>query len=245
MPSKGMFTQCLAVLLDRPVSVERIRQALGDTPLMGEQKPADTEWLAGKGVVVKFRKKLNGTLLIDTIDKPWPDHMGDPKNEAALFAFWGMSAFGPCTFPYALNRSLAHLESEQDPASQQLAGKAKKHQAFIRLRVSYVMGAGKDAPIVPEGYDACRELVYLTNMVRKLGQLPEAIAYFNPNAEIVADFDELKKMIAVRTENSNLAPAAWITVRPYHIRSRPSERISWTCPTRSSVKSVTRTTSTA
>src|SRR5690606_38263004 len=108
--------------------------------------------------------------------EPWPDAMGDPEQEADLFAAWTMSALGPFTFPGALERSVEHAMRWKDARARVPA-----HRAFVRARSSYVLGKGGDAPIIPEGYDPIAELFQLTAITRAVLELPGAVAYFYPS----------------------------------------------------------------
>jgi hypothetical protein len=60
-----------------------------------------------------------------------------------------------------------------------------QHQAFIRIRSSYVFDADGNAPIMPEDYRPLQELEFVTRMASALVRLPEALCFFNPNGECV------------------------------------------------------------
>jgi hypothetical protein len=53
-------------------------------------------------------------MAIDTVDRPWPDDMGDPKENAEVFAAWSMGHFGPYTYPGGLQRLMGQGYSQDD-----------------------------------------------------------------------------------------------------------------------------------
>jgi len=95
MPHKGFFTQSAFVLLNAPVAIEKVAASLAKFPILKTGKATKTGWIGGGDfILINMRQEVNGRLLVDVVNQPWPDSMGDPKNEPELFAAWGMGHFG-------------------------------------------------------------------------------------------------------------------------------------------------------
>jgi hypothetical protein len=141
MPHKGHVTQCVVILLRSAVSFRDIQDRLsGFSAWPIEKKSAS--WFGGiPTFVVPFRREVNGTVVVDFIDRPWPDRMGDPKSEPEIFGAWSMGEFG-LAWPSGFKR--ACLQSWQWPEGKTVP---LEHKGFLRLRSTYVGGAPDDAPM--------------------------------------------------------------------------------------------------
>jgi hypothetical protein len=180
---RGFFTQSATVLFSHAPSIETIEDALaslGATLLRRDTSPG---WLSG-GVelLVPFGDEAKGHVHVDVVSDRWPDSMGDPEQDASLFGAWTMGAFGPQVFPRNLERA-----AQQAVAFRGAKAAADAHRAFVRLRTSYLVGAGPDSAILPEGWSAGAELDAMLQVARVLLPLDGACAYFDPNAELLLD----------------------------------------------------------
>jgi hypothetical protein len=186
MPHTGQFTAAVAVLFDRPVALDDLAGALSDYDIVGRQDDADpAAWPhAGPSLLVAHRPDEGGHILVDAVDRPWPDGMGDPNETQQVFAAMGAGFFGPFVYPGGLNRAAqqcwAWPGGKDVPANQ---------QAFVRLRCTYLIGAGEDAKPFPDGYDPAEELRILLGAAAAVLRAPGAIALFNPNGEVLRDID--------------------------------------------------------
>src|SRR5690349_3554554 len=179
MPSKIFYTQGLAILLRRAMTLDAIESCLDGFTIVSRQEES-TDWhLSGPSLVVAYRPEVNGCVMVDIVDHPWPDQMGDPKTEPELFGQWHLGQFGPGTRPGSLKRACEHAWTWPDGHSVPL-----QHRAFIRIRSSYNFGA-ETPTIVPENYDAVHELKFVTRIAAALVRLPEVLCYFNPAGECV------------------------------------------------------------
>lgn len=171
--AKGFFTQAMTVLFDHPPDLDTLAAAI-DLP--SQRRPgAGTPWIAGPALQLQHGR---ATLLIDVIDEPWPDHMGDPEDEVELFMAWGMGHLAPQCSPGNLARASSQCWHWPD-GPRILAA----HKSFVRLRLSYVIDAGNDAPVIPPGVDPVEELQLLTTLATAIARCSGALAVFVPAGE--------------------------------------------------------------
>ena len=199
--AKGFFTQGAAVLLSEPVSLDQVALLLGERFQRRGQARAPSVWIGGKALVAQLESHPTGVAVVDVIDQPWPDHMGDPKTDPMLFAAWGMGHLGPLTFPRNLQRALqqSSLLSEVELAA------VRGHRAFVRVLFTYVAGASPDTPVVPEAYVPSAEVDELLAFLLELLKIPAAVAAFNPNGETLHSRETLASEVTFAREN-NLPP---------------------------------------
>jgi Domain of unknown function (DUF4261) len=210
--AKGIFMAGAAVLLRESCSLDAVEKCL-EQFAVGGRNPASEHWeLGGPSLTVGFRPEVNGLVLVDVVDQRWPDHMGDPEKETTLFGAWSMGHFGPFAFPGGLARA-----GEQSWAWHEGKDVPERHGAFLRIRSSYVLGAGDDAPVAPEDYEPKAELLFVTKMAHALLGLEEALAYFNPNGEVLMGREALEGALTY-AEKSGFPPLdAWANIRLYGI----------------------------
>jgi hypothetical protein len=190
------------VLFDRVPSIDEVAQSIAQLqPRQRELGQDKQKWMNGNtDLLVAFRPEVKGELAIDVLDEPWPDTMGDPENAADLFAAWSMGSFGPLVYPGNLERAAQQSVSLDDAPA--LVG---KHKGFVRLRTTYVIGAGEDAKIVPQDHDPLEEAMLLITAARLMLELPGAIAYFDPNGEIIATREEMDASVT-HAEGAKVPP---------------------------------------
>lgn len=209
---KGFFTQGMAVLLERPVELGDVLSHLGDFEIARTVEERGDAWLGQPGVVVAMRPEVNGYVVVDIVDEPWPDAMGDPEGEPDLFAAWSMGWFGPFVFPGNLERAVA-MSFNWDGAGEAV----DKHRSFLRIKSTYVLGADKDALVMPEDYEPIAELRHVTRIAEALLRLPQALAYFNPNGEVLRSLEGLLEDIAWHEEQGVLPLPLWSNVRLFNL----------------------------
>ena len=209
---KGHFTQGVAVLLERPVSLDELPSCLDSFHVVGRREAAEQWVFGGPSLLVEYRPQVNGYLSIDVVDRPWPDHMGDPKQEAMLFGAWSMGHFGPFAFPDNLKRAGEHCWA-WEPARTIADG----HNAFLRIRSSYVLGADGSAPVLPAEYDPLAELQFVTDVAVALLELPAALCYFNPNGELLRGCEEMVASLEYGRENGLPPIDIWSNVRLFRL----------------------------
>lgn len=209
---KGLFSQTMVILLRQKMSLMEIQEALADFNIV-KSVPAMEHWeFGGPSLVIEFDSRVNGYVSIDVVDKPWPDDMGDPKSNSMLFGAWCMGHFGPFTFPRGLLRAMQQAWRWSD--AKELVN---QHQGFIRLRMSYVFGLGKNATVLPKDYQPLKELEFLSAMASCVLAHPCAMCYFNPNGEVLLNKQLLDESMTYHREQ-NLPPLdVWSNIRLFNL----------------------------
>ena len=188
---RGFFSQSLAVLLESKPSLAELEEQLSGFDITKRNAATDeATWFGGfDEVVVAYRPDVNGYAVVDLVDREWPDSMGDPKSDPELFSAWSFGAFGPGAFPSNLLRAQQYASTWTKGAADAVS----RHTAFARLRTTYVLGRGDDAKVLPDSHDPIDELDFLTRLARASMSLPGALAFFNPNGELLLDAKELDR----------------------------------------------------
>jgi hypothetical protein len=214
MPHKGFYTQGLVILLRQAASLDAIAERLGDFDIVKRRAQSSEYWaIGGPTLIVAYKPDVNGYVAIDLCDQRWPDSMGDPKAEPEIFAAWSTGHFGPGAWPGNLERSCQHSWKWPDGRTVPL-----QHQAFIRIRCSYVFGADDDTPIMPKSYDALDELRFVTRLAAALVRLPDALCFFNPSGECVRGGPELLAALEDHAAAARLPLDIWSNVRFFTFR---------------------------
>ncbi len=211
---KGLFTQCVCVLLEKAVTRRQIAAALRQfEPLQRLKGKANWE-LSGPTVVMEFRPETNGYVAVDIVNRRWPNQMGDPVQDPMLLGAWVMGNFGPFAFPGCLERA-----AKQSPPWSSAPAAVERHNAFIRIRCSYAFGDADDFPLIPDDYNPEHELNFLTRVASELLKLPSALCYFNPNGELLLDARMLSQAVSEAQTWQQPALDAWSRLRLFKVDS--------------------------
>lgn len=186
---KSFFTQGVCVLLEHALSLDEVEGYLADYTLLGRQTggKAETWALGGTGIIVVFRPEVRGLVVVDVVERQWPDDIGSPLTDPMVLAAWAMGAFGPFATQGTLARAVQQAWNWPEAGTI-----VARHQAFLRIRVTYAIGAQENDSIMPKNYAPQPELEFITQLALKLCAAPGALCYFNPNAEIVCNYATLK-----------------------------------------------------
>lgn len=177
---RGFFTQSAVVLFERLPPFARLERALA-SHAPRRRRNRSPSWIGGaKELVVTFDAARKGSIVVDLVEDRWPDTMGDPETDPMLFGAWTLGAFGPLVYPKCLERAC-----QQAVAFPGAAEVVARHEAFVRLRTTYVLGAGDDATVVPEDHAPLEELEAMVEIASRLLATKGGLAYFDPNAEVV------------------------------------------------------------
>lgn len=208
--AKGFFTQGVSLLTNGQTTTDSLKSVLRQHGFdIVKESPAQENWaFGGATLVIAFLPDVNGYVAIDLVNQPWPDSMGDPQSDSMIFAAWSMGHFGPFAFPGSLARAQQHAWA-WPPAETISEG----HRGFIRLRTSYVFGAIKDAPVMPADYDPVAEMMFLSEAAIALLKAPGVKCYFNPNGEVLRDYNSLRDDWDPCIEQQNLPLSLWVNIR--------------------------------
>lgn len=213
---KGFFTQAVVVLMEREISLDEVAALLAEfSPKRAEgaeSDKADETHFGGAKLIVPYRPEVNGNCIADVRGGAWPDSMGDPKADPHLFVAWTMGHFGPGAFPGGLQRAAEHWWAEPEKR-----GMAPAHGAYVRLRMTYVMGAGPKSRVAPEDYAALPELEFLNRMVVALLKHPAAVAYFNPSGEVLATAKAFARSVAFHGSHQLPPLGLWTNIRIFNV----------------------------
>lgn len=209
---KGLFTQCVCLLLERPVSRDVVEAALSDYEIRGRHDAAESWVFGGPSLTIGHEGDSNGAVVIDVVDQVWPDEMGDPDSDPTVFGGWTMGQFGPFAYPLGLERSSQQCWSWDEGESI-----AERHKAFVRIRSSFGLSADDDDPIIPDDYVPLAELEFVTRLATTLLELPEALCYFNPNGEVLLDADGLRENLNHAWANGLPPLNVWSNVRLFNV----------------------------
>lgn len=207
---KFFFTQCACVLFDRAPRLEDLERALDSWAVACPQQPAagDDGWMAcGPGCVVELR---SGTgVVVDVIDRPWPDDPRAAVGEPALGAAWRGGMFGPSAAPGALARA-----KEQRWAWQEGAAAADRHRAVVRMRT--VIDMPPEGPReLPKGHDPLHELATLTEMAASILRLDAATAFFLPGGETLRSREQVEAVLRRKTGLGPPPLDLWTNLRAF------------------------------
>ena len=212
----GFHTQSTTVLFERAPSLDAIEKALATWRPTRRPAAKSVGWSGRDSLLVRFDDAQNGNVLIDVMDRPWPDSMGDPKQDTELFGAWTMGAFGPHVFPGNLARAC-----QQAVTFRAATDVAKKHRAFVRLRTLYVIDAHKDAKVFPPSWQPLLELDTMLQLARRVLDLPGALAMFDPNGEVILPRDQVDASLS-HARNASIPPLDLFThVRLFNLAGRP------------------------
>ena len=188
---KGLFTQGVAVLFSEPPSLAQLRLLLEDYEIVSENPLGTNQWqMESASFRIACRPEVDGYCLLDVVVRSWPDHLGNSDREPALNAAWSLGHFGPFATSGSLARAIEHAHRWEHAAQL-----APQHTAFVRMRISYTPSAsGPPAPL-PDDYDALPELEWLVTLANHVCRHPRALAFFNPNGEVLLPPEMLASVI--------------------------------------------------
>ncbi len=182
---QGYFTQSSFVLCRSAPALEALSRALEGFNLLGRLQPPEEEshWAFGGQALVLEMESAEARMIIDVIDRIYPDQMGDPSNAKELFEAWTQGAFGPGVFPGNLRRAAQQVWSWKEGAEH-----ARDHRAFVRLRCSRLAPEGEKIELG----DPSEELLSLTQVAAAILEgLEEALCLFNPNGEVLRSLEQI------------------------------------------------------
>ena len=213
MPTKGFFTQGVAVLFRHKITLASLEPLLSSFKIVKRSEEFEKWEFSGPSFILEYRPEVNGYIAVDIVERPWPDQMGDKINERMLLGAWAVGQFGPFAFPGNLERALQHCYWwEEGPKL------APQHQCFVRIRLSYVFGTAQSAPVMPADYKSVDELNFIIGIVMQLLRHPDALCYFNPNGELLLERSFMEQVLA-HYQKVNLPPVdLWANRRMFKLK---------------------------
>jgi hypothetical protein len=208
---RGFFSQGVCLLLSRPVSLDELEPLLVEFEIAGRNDDASAGKMSGPSLTISFRREVNGCVVVDLQNERWPDGMGDPKTDFDVFGAWTMGHYGPFTYPGNLLRA-----TQQAWTWKEAAATAEQHQAFLRIKSSYVAGAGPDAKILPPDYEPVPELEFVVRVAVALSRHPAVLAYFNPGGEVLLPPAMVVDQLTFSRDQKLPALDVWSNVRLFN-----------------------------
>lgn len=210
-----LYRQSVCVLTDGSTSISDIRDAVASAKIRIIRETAAAEdWQhGGASLVVSCGLGPNDAALVDVVDRPWPDGMGDPKADPVTFGAWALGQFGPFTFPGSLNRAMQHAWGWK--AAREVAG---QHRGFVRIRMVRMDGP-KDAHSPTHLSEPAAELAALDRVALALQDVRGVLCYFNPNGEVLFDLATVRQVTADAGAQQLLPLLLWSNVRLFNLDS--------------------------
>jgi hypothetical protein len=155
---RGVFVQSAAILCSSPPSLTEIQQRLpGAVPT----QPGSGWEEPGPGWWVPWHGQR---LLVDYQASRWPDEMTEPAVRSAWAAGW----LGPTAYPGGLQRAVDHNALWSDGGAA-----VEAHRGVLRIGLE------------SEQEPSLEQIEQVTKVATLLLELPQALAYFNPNGEVL------------------------------------------------------------
>jgi hypothetical protein len=202
-----IFSQCACVLFERAPDPRDVEAALEGWNVVGPQAAAtgDDGWLAcGPGFVVELRS--GASVIVDLVDRPWPDDPGAATDAPAVVAGYRSGLFGPTASPGALARARAQAWAWDGGAQA-----AERHRALVRLRT--VVTLPTDAPALPADHDPVHELTTLTELAAALLRLRGALALFLPGGEALRSREQVEAAVRRKIGSGSPPIELWSNLR--------------------------------
>ena len=196
----------IAALYDEAPSTAELADWLSE---YGDLERLPSGWMGADPLVLPFRPEVNGVVVVDVVPRVWPDSMGSPEHDPELFSEWAMGGYGPFAFPGSLTRAVE--QSRGWPGAQAAVA---EHQAFVRLRCTYGIGAHPDQPVAPADYKPVPELLFLHALA---ATIPSASAIFNMNGVVLHSPDLLDQQLRDAREHGYVPLETFSNVRLYNV----------------------------
>lgn len=210
------FTQGVAVLFSEAPDLSLLRQHLEGAGYQISRSSPESVWPEMQGACLELTTDFpDGRVCwVDVCDHPWPDELGTVGEPSRVTGAQAMDAYGPWAHPGALARAL------QASRAESLVEQVGPHQAFVRLRITPVFDRSTKAARPDSGMasDHARlELPFLLRAVASLETCPDAIAYFNPNAELLLALGPFCQILRESSEQETFPIEAVCNFRRYRV----------------------------
>ncbi|MBE7498127.1 MAG: DUF4261 domain-containing protein [Verrucomicrobiaceae bacterium] len=207
------FSQCVAVLVSEAPGLAELRLILEREGYTIKADEDVSQWpeMQGAGLTLATDFANGASCWVDICEFPWPDNLGVTEPPTLVTGAHMMGAFGPFSHPGAFERAL------QAPGYDAVAQEARKHRAFVRFRVSYLIPASGESAEArfasAENANRAEEIGWLLRAAASLRGMPTALAYFNPASEMLLSMQGLAGIISFAFEHKTYPVEAVCRVR--------------------------------
>lgn len=191
------FSQGITILCSQAPDLGALRLLLERHGYVITAMEESSEWpeMQGPCLTLNADSDNKATCWVDICDFPWPDDLGTTGEPTQVTTAHAMGAFGPFAYPGALERAM------QVPGYEEATNPARSHRAFVRMRIIRLPLGSDESPDEMMGDpDPLRELPFLIQLAAKVGELPEAGVFFNPNSELLLTFARIHHILSVADE---------------------------------------------
>ncbi|HVB60173.1 MAG TPA: DUF4261 domain-containing protein [Ktedonobacteraceae bacterium] len=184
------FTQSAYVLLDHAPIPDEIHRALSDWGFSVTRYEHGIDLLTAAEASVVFEvislDDQQTSILVDSMNCPWPDQVTD--KEPVLFLSWHSGALGPFVYFGCLERAIQECRT-WNGATQAV----KRHKALLRLRVAHKKGYQAEWKSKGEAkkYDLIEELAFVHRCLMALDKVSGVLGYFFPGGEALCSRETL------------------------------------------------------
>lgn len=183
---RGPFVQTAVLLCRQTPTVAELAEKL---PGAQPTEPTPGWASPAPGFWVPWR---GARILVDTLPEVWPDEMTAPDVRSA----WAEGWFGPTAYPGCLERATQHNGLWAEGAE-----KAREHKALVRLML--------ESDAKPE----LAQVEELTRLATVLLELPQTLAYFNPNGETLLSRSHLLELAQFGKSKNRPPLDLWCNIR--------------------------------
>lgn len=210
-----LFRQSLCVLTDGNTSISDIREAVTRAKLniLRESAAAEHWQHGGASLAVSCGPDPDDAALVDVVDRPWPDGMGDPSADPVTFGAWALGHFGSFAYPGALSRAMQHNCNWK--AGPEVA---QSHRGFIRIRMVTIADPD-DADAKATRGRPLDDLAALNTIVLALQGVRGALCYFNPNGELLQDLASYRRIAEDAAAQQRAPLLLWSNARLFNLDS--------------------------
>jgi hypothetical protein len=210
-----LFRQSLCLLTDGTASISDVLAAITTATLnVTREIPAANDWQhGGSALMVACGPGRNDAALVDVVNQPWPDSMGDPSADPVTFGAWALGHFGSFAYPGSLSRAMQHNWSWKAAR-----GVAESHRGFIRIRM-VTLADPDDADAKATLGRPLDDLVALNTIVLALQNVRGVLCYFNPNGELLQDLASYRRIADDAAAQQRVPLLLWSNVRLFNLDS--------------------------
>lgn len=204
---KILYTHLVAILFSKLPDANQLRECFPGLTQQGRSsrdgKPEEFNMLQGDGFSVIWNAATGESAEIDIQAAHWPDDHGAASGDGPTIVASHMGALGPGAGAGGLERAC-----QQAWYWKEAGAAVARHTAFVGIRMcgGALEGNAESSP-------AGAKLQWMVESAARIAQLPGAIAFFNPGAEVVRTPEELLEAQALAHGESRPAVETFLAMR--------------------------------